>query len=801
MSDILADYPFRCFLSLKPLVDFWSKTPASSNGTSPHLDGGLKDYLVAFPELSCPVEDPAELSSHSEAIRTLMTAVFPSAFWDTDLVAAITPFTGRPILLSPLFQALIMNEDGSMRCRQSPTGATTKLSKVRRAYFHILSKCYGIHEGWIDPTVQVVMDPQTGLERHFRVNWDYRFVEVTNLAAPAHLSEEQRERVLDHLAEPEVLREILPPEQFEFRGFTVLRATDVTETEVLNTLERDLIGKDLVFSSAGFDQLNDRLRILFGIADLSAGLAAVREDQTYLLGGICETAHNCIFGDSRHVPLSQFKGTLFDRAVRERTILRVRDLRQKEIRNHIDSELLKEGIRSLLISPLFYQGELIGSLKLVSKLPDRFGPTQAAIAEQISPMFAMALKRSLDLLETKVQTMIREKCTAIHPSVEWRFKEAVFDHLERLHAGRPSELEPIIFRDVFPLYGASDIRGSSETRNSAIQADLTEHLELARDVVETAAAERSLPMSFELLHRLHGLLERIIKGISTGDERLVTDFIQTEIEPLFPILTPFGERVHQAINRYETSTDRERGGVYHRRNEFSESMAIFNDRIAAYMDREQAKAQQEFPHYFDRHKTDGIEYVIYLGASMGQYGHFSEFYVKSLRLWQIMVACGIAWHSEQLKSSVKVPFDSTHFILMCHDPISIRFRFDEKRFDVDGAYDTRHQIILSRIDKALVRGMNERLTQPGKIALVYSRIEEWRELQRHIDFLQGLGYLTREVESLELDDLPGVMGLKALRVAVNLESETLARNVTLDGDDFAQPNPAQRPRLGRRPGP
>ncbi|MBI5250598.1 MAG: GAF domain-containing protein [Desulfomonile tiedjei] len=784
MESIFKEYPFRCFLSLKPLVDFWTKMLESSNGGRPHFAAGLKEYLDAVPELSHPVEDPAVLSPHSDVIKTLMTAVFPPAFWDTDTVAAVVPFLARPVLLSPLFESLIMNKDGSFRGRQSPEGTSPMLNRVRRAYYLILSKCYGIQEGWVDPTVQVVTDPKTGLDRYFRLKPDYRFVEVNNLGGPSVLSEDQRARLLDHLAEPEVLREILPPENFEFRGFAVLRAADVTETEVLTAIERDLVGKDSILSPVGFEHLNDRLRILFGITDLSSGLAAVRGNQTYLLGGSCEVSHNCIFGDSRHVPISEFKGSFFERAFQQRAILRVRDLREKDIRTHVDSEMLKEGFRSLLIAPLFYQGELIGTLKLASKHPDRFGATQSAIAEQIIPLFSMALKRSLDMLETKVQTIIKEKCTAIHPSVEWRFKKAVFDHLERMHSGDQSELEPIVFRDVYPLFGACDIRGSSGTRNNAMQADLSEHLELARAVVETAAAERSLPMSFELSHRLHGHLERIRKGISTGDERLITDFIQSEIEPLFPILSTFGDSVQQAVNQYRISVDGERGSVYRGRNEFGESMALFNERIAGYLDREQAKAQAEFPHYFDRHKTDGIEYVIYLGASMVQNGHFSEFYVKSLRLWQIMVACGIAWHSEQLKSLVSVPFDSTHLILVSHDPISIRFRFDEKRFDVDGAYDTSHEIVRSRIDKAMVRGRDERLTQPGKIALVYSRIEEWRELQRHIDFLQGLGYLTREVESLELDDLPGVMGLKALRVTVDLESETLARNATQGGIDL-----------------
>ena len=53
-----------------------------------------------------------------------------------------------------------------------------------------------------------------------------------------------------------------------------------------------------------------------------------------------------------------------------------------------------------------------------------------------------------------------------------------------------------------------------------------------------------------------------------------------------------------------------------------------------------------------------------------------------------------------------------------------------------------------------------------------------REMSRHINFLQNQGYLRDDVESLELDDLPGVQGLKALRVGVNIESAALAEAAT-----------------------
>ena len=159
---------------------------------------------------------------------------------------------------------------------------------------------------------------------------------------------------------------------------------------------------------------------------------------------------------------------------------------------------------------------------------------------------------------------------------------------------------------------------------------------------------------------------------------------------------------------------------------------------------------------------------------MVENGAFDELYVRNLRLWQLVVACGIAWHVEDLKRDGAVSLDATHLILVNRSPVSIRFRFDEKRFDVDGAYDIAHEIIRSRIDKARVKNRDERLTQPGQIAVVYSRPDEFQEMSRHINFLQNQGCLRDEVESLELDDLPGVQGLKALRVGVNVESAALA---------------------------
>jgi hypothetical protein len=97
--------------------------------------------------------------------------------------------------------------------------------------------------------------------------------------------------------------------------------------------------------------------------------------------------------------------------------------------------------------------------------------------------------------------------------------------------------------------------------------------------------------------------------------------------------------------------------------------------------------------------------------------------------------------------------------------MSIKFRMDEKQFDVDGAYNIRYEIIKKRIDKAHIKNTDERLTVPGKIAIVYSQDKDALEYIKYINFLQSRNQLGN-IEFLQLEDLQGVSGLKALRVEV-----------------------------------
>ena len=360
----------------------------------------------------------------------------------------------------------------------------------------------------------------------------------------------------------------------------------------------------------------------------------------------------------------------------------------------------------------------------MSPHPNDLGPIDTILVEQISPLFSVALKRGLDEMNNTIQSIIKEKCTAVHPSVEWRFQDAAFSHMDRLRFNRPSEMEPIIFKDVIPMFAQSDIRGSSEARNESIQADLIEQLDLALEIMKRSEKAKSWPLLSEFRYRIEYRMEGIQQGLSSGDEDAISRFLKHEVEAIFDDLRNLGPEILEAIENYRQAVDPVLGVVYRKRREFEESVSMLNKAMSEYLDGKDAEAQEVFPHYFEKRQTDGIDYIMYVGESMMENRSLTPFHVKNLGLWQFLVACGLAGQTEQIKTQLKVPLDTCHLILINNSPLSIRFRFDEKRFDVDGAYDVRHEIIKSRIDKAVVKGSKERLTQPGKIAVVYSHTAE-----------------------------------------------------------------------------
>jgi len=774
--------PFRCELSLAPLITFWTQTSAYREFGRGPLPGIIREKVRQAPELNGVIDDVSIIAKHQDLVDLMMSAMFPPAFWEQEYGAALFPFQLRAFYATSAFRRSLMNEDGTLRGRVHLDEQRLSNAKVLLAYELILERLYGIDLGVEVPVIFTSIDPANNLERHFQLQFDWRFVEVKALGPAPTLTDVARRQLESGRIDVDFLRELLPPEKFTLRGFMILKAIDVTDQEVLSSLKRDLIDKESIVSSARFESLQAKLRTLFRRPGLHLGLAAVEGDRVLVLNDAMSHEHACIFADSAHHKTSEFAGSLYERAVREGRPIMIDDLEAWPNRTCIEDDLIKSGARTFVCAPLHYQDRVIGTLELISPNPGDLNATHLPKLEEVLPLFSMAVQRSVEELDARVQARIKEKCTAIHPVVEWRFRKAVLNSLENHRATGPDggdEMEPIVFEGVQPLYGLADIRGSSVQRSLAIQADLLAQLQLAAAVIEAAGRARSLPALDELGYRIGKNIAQIERSLNSGDEVGIIGFLRTHVESLFEYLGEFGREVRARIEAYRGALDARLGTVYRQRRLFEDSVTRIAEAISSYLDREELAAQEMFPHYFEKQKTDGVDHQIYVGGSLLEDGRSDPIGLKNLRLWQLMLSCGVAVRAHQLRDRLPVPLETTHLILVQHAPLAIRFRFDEKRFDVDGAYDIRYEIVKKRIDKAIIEGTTERVTQPGKIAIIYSQPAEALEYRAYIEYLQSLGYLTGDVEHLELGELQGVQGLQALRVAVDLENPKLLQRVRL----------------------
>ena len=318
---------------------------------------------------------------------------------------------------------------------------------------------------------------------------------------------------------------------------------------------------------------------------------------------------------------------------------------------------------------------------------------------------------------------------------------------------------------MYPLFGQSDIKGSSIARNDAIKDDLTLQLSLAINILNKTCVVEKLPIYEELIFRVNEYLENVTDGLKAGDEIAIIDFLKREIYPVFNHIKKLNSELKNLVSVYMNRLDKDLHVVYEKRKDYEDSVTLLNNKLSEFLDQKQEEAQSMFPHYFERYKTDGVEYNMYIGDSLVEDNSFDKLFLYNLRLWQLQTMYqleNIAFNArEEMNHDLRV----ASLVLVHSNPLSIKFRMDEKQFDVDGAYNIRYEIIKKRIDKAHIKNTSERLTVPGKIAIVYSQENDAREYLKYIKFLQSKNYFGK-LEKLEIEDLQGVSGLKALRVEV-----------------------------------
>ena len=765
------DYVFNSRLSFQPLINNLKKTIAEEKPGAQKLYGDLIARVESIPELLQPFSDLSLLKPHAETIEMLLATLFPPASAeDENLYAVGYPFRFNVIYSSRLFESRFMRPGTTEITVPENIRHSLLQNRLKFAYCHILKKYLQHPSNSFTRNVYPYVDPATGLTKFFELHIDARFVDVNPIGdvpqIPSNIVCKKTNRLMP-LAE---LMEKLPLDKFMFEGLVILRLTDVTEQEIISEIKNELLTINTFTDASVYRKLQTTMQSLLGMSDIKVGITPFFQMNNHDVYSPVHNSNSLIF---KHEEASKEKdkvGQCFKDLFKEYNQPVVfEELDKKYV---IESESLKlyyeMGVRSLILCPLRQNGQLLGLLEIISDVPGRLKSLHIDKIEKAVPLFTVAIEKTMESLDTEVDKVIKENFTAIQPAVEWKFTETAFNFIINKR-GRDGKIDPISFHDVHPLYGAIDIRNSSVERMQAIQLDLIEQLQLVRKVIKKALGEIKFPLLEEIEFKTVKYVDSVTDILLSEDELQVYDFLQNDVVEIFRHLSEARPALKTDIDNYFNLLDPQKNIIYHHRQEFEESIGKLNDTLAKFIDNEQIEAQEVFPHYFERYVTDGVDFNIYIGQSINPTKKFDELYLRNMKMWQLKVLTKAARMVYQLKNELPHSLDTTQLILAHSIPISISFRISERKFDVDGAYNTRYEIIKKRIDKVRIKGTNERLTQPGKIAVIYSQPKEASEYEEYIEFLQNRQLLKPGIERMELEELQGVVGLKALRVDVNFE--------------------------------
>jgi len=755
-------------VSFSPFINYLKEKRESVSETREKVYSYLIKKFESEPSLLYP-EDLDVIHEHSDLMELLTTSLFPMVANDHKHIFALAaPYQFSVFYYSDYFSEIFFDEEEKHLLL--PDGVPIdELKAIQSAsiYDHVLQKFYGMKLNENRELVYPFTDHNTGMIRYYKIRYDSRFVDLKLKGALPLLKDcavcMNTFRILDL----EKQLNTMPLNLFEAEGFAVWVAEDVTITESLELLKKILL-RENDFDSNAITDLKKAVKALVGLHDIQVGLMPfVKINNQFVLDEenvkhslaarqwLSEGPENCM-QFKMYTEFTQEYPTPMPVSIVSEEVFPVAPFLKA---------LFEEGVRSYITIPMQNSDGLIGLLELSSEVPNTLTLQTMAKLEPAIPLLSLALLKCRDNFQYKIEKVIKEKFTALQQSVEWKFEEVAWDHLRR---GGNEEEKNVVFDNVFPLYGAIDIRNSSVERSHALQKDLKEHLMLIEETLRRLNSVVQLPL-LEGLEFKNEILKKTIEETMTAEgEVRVNEFLNQEVGPIFAHLQKNEKESCEIINNYYSTFNDANSRLYQYRQEYEESVSKINEALTTFLEGEEERVQRSYPHYFEKYRTDGIEYNIYIGQSISPTIPFNVLYLKNIRLWQLTSMAEAARITHQLLPSLKDPLQTTQLILIHSQPISISFRKDERKFDVEGSYNIRYEVIKKRLDKVRIKGTEERLTQPGKIAIVYSNQKEIPEYLEYIEFLKNKNVLKPNVEFLELEELQGVTGMKALRVDINI---------------------------------
>jgi len=714
-----------------------------------------------------------ELSKHKETLELIFTILTPLMANENELFWALsTPVPDEIFFSTNAFYQFFKDHDPKSKVNKD-NNDPSEVKHLKFIYNLILDRFYNFTSVLKNEIIYAHVNAENKLTQYYNIQNDTQFIDIQHKGDLPVLNFELLAQHFQDGNEIEYLVEVLPLKKFSFEGFSVISITDVTLQHAIEGIRSALV--DHNYQTEAYNHVTQALKTLSGNGDFEFGLMPFLTVNNKLVFDNQDFSQSMLINSAKASNMQEeVFYSLVDKYKEDPRPIFVSSINEDQMAKDPFLRVLKAaGVCSYSVLPIYYNKQLAGVLEVYSSKEIVVDDKLLSRLRPALPLIGQLFQYSIEEFNAKMDAVLMDKFTALQPSVQWKFNEAVWHFIQQNKNNKKhAQIETVMFKNMYPLFGAVDIRNSTTERNQALKEDMHVHL---LNIIKTLKGIRKfvyLDLIDKLIFNCNDWIVRISNAASSNEEMLLNEFLAADVYPFFSVIKVNHPETAEIIDDYFSEIKPETGLFYENRRKLEVSMQTINMEVSQYLETAQANLQSSYPCYFAKFRTDGVEYDIYIGQDIAPNKPFDLLYLKNIRLWQLTSMVEIARLSKNLIGEMPRPLETTQLVFIHSNSIDISFRNDERRFDVEGAYNIRYEVVKKRIDKVLIKGTSERLTQPNKIAMVYFNAEEAKEYFEYVKYLQDQGLLNDDLEQLDLEELQGVSGLKALRVGVKYLNKT-----------------------------
>ena len=762
------DAPFQVFISFKKYLDVLEHIRYNDRlEYRVNYAESLIERTKNFKELRDGFQDLTLLDKYEDLIKLLLADLFPTGLTHNEIKAASIPLSNITFNYTERFKNILKDAGKDFEI---------ELRNINDDEFYVFCTCLIIQSYFkrdIRSTLPFYYDipNKLGIMKHYKITVNSDFSDIYPTEDAIIPEDHVIDMLLENMDDIKLWKKYFPSKSWILSGFTIISLVDCTSEVALSDLKSSMIKIDPENLTPD-ENLGEVFKSYFDVAELKFGLMLFNKKEKRLEK---VPIYENVF--TNHI--LDFWINTFDEEVRQAAFENF-NYNSKPIVvsnvNNLDSHtkslpsfeiLIENNINSFMVIPIMKDNELLAIIEFTSPIVNSFNGLKLKKLEFFADMILFSLSRFTFERNNQIEAIIQREYTTIHDSVIWKFRSEAERYFNAFLSKKIYTLKQISFKNLTPLFGFSDIRSSSEKRYNLMLEDLNEQIDVLHEIFSLINSD-----SEKYLLALDIFENELNNEIKADTEQRLQRLLRDEIHPYLQgklELRPTKE-IKTKIKDYFAQVSQNHLFYNHRRS-LDESITLVNRKLADMLDESQLKAQQVFPHYYERFKSDGVEHNLYIGSAIAPDLHYSSKIVHKLRYWQLKTICHMEQDFQNFKKNMPISLDIASLIFVYNEKIDIRFRMDEKRFDVDGAFNSYYEIVKKRLDKAHVKGSTERITCPGKITIVYFGMENQKEYLDYITKLQKKNILENDIEFLKVEDLQGITGLLALRVSITQNQE------------------------------